>query len=500
MYSARSLRKMTTSSATFAGRLLMSRSLLVVAVVLGALVAACEGCKATKPGKTQDIARSDVATGRLVLMSDLGAALEPCGCVADQRGGLARLGAFTEGVPFPVAVAAAGPTFFDDAVLDGPLAEQRREKARTVASVLSRGPFVFAPSRSDFAGGSALLSELLSASKARPVSSSVLVNDKPFGESVLLDIGPTKVAFVGFSGAPKNTLLPEVPGVVFARDGAVLAGEVERVRAQGARFVVLLASGSRGEALRIVDRAPGIDLVLVGTDAVRGEVVREDVPVDRIEKTVILEPASRLQSVAVLELFDRGGAFVEGDASGEGSRFQARLELVGPSRAKSAGISSVLTSYDQRVDVQNRVRFADRTPAPAAAGEAHYVGVEVCGNCHSQPLAVWKGHRHSGAYASLTEKHKAFDLDCVGCHVTGYEKPGGSTVTHVDKLENVQCEVCHGPGSKHVEGGGLKSAITRKPEPALCTGCHHEPHVEKTWRVEDAWPKILGKGHGLGPG
>ena len=54
------------------------------------------------------------------------------------------------------------------------------------------------------------------------------------------------------------------------------------------------------------------------TDAVRGEVVREDVPVDRIEKTVVLEPASRLQSIAVVEFSDRGGAFSEGALAGEG--------------------------------------------------------------------------------------------------------------------------------------------------------------------------------------
>ncbi len=141
-----------------------------------------------------------------------------------------------------------------------------------------------------------------------------------------------------------------------------------------------------------------------------------------------------------------------------------------------------------------------RTPAPPREGEAHYVGVGVCGGCHAQPLAVWSATRHAKAYPSLTEKHKAFDLDCVGCHVTGYEKPGGSTVTHVGNLENVQCEACHGPGSKHVAGGGLKSAIVRKPDPSVCTGCHHEPHVERSWRVEQAWPKVLGTGHGAHPG
>ena len=62
--------------------------LLAFPMVLAALVAACEGCKASGTGKPAARAEAPATTGRLVLLSDLGAALEPCGCVADQRGGV----------------------------------------------------------------------------------------------------------------------------------------------------------------------------------------------------------------------------------------------------------------------------------------------------------------------------------------------------------------------------------------------------------------------------
>ena len=481
------------------GAIAVPKGLLAAALVLAGWAAACEGCKATKPVKTQDITPA-TPTARLVLLSDLGAALEPCGCVADQRGGLARLGAFTEGNPFPVAVAAAGPTFFDCVDLDTSRAAQDTEKAQAVAGVLARTPFFFAPSRSDFAGGVERLRELVNTSRGKAVSGALTVAGQAFGAPGVVDMGPTKVAFLGYSGRSRDASVADVAGVQFgaegAADGAALAKNVETLRAAGARFVVLLASGSRGEAQRIVDRAPGIDLLLVGTDAVRGEVIRDDVPLGRIEHTVVLQPASRLQSVVVVELVDRGGVFREGGLAEEGSRFSVRTEPMGAARAKSQGIGAILSAYDERLDGQNRVRYAGRVPVSVAAGEAHYLGVDVCTGCHTEPASVWRGTRHADAYATLTTRHKAFDLDCVGCHVTGYDKPGGSTVTHAKNLENVQCESCHGPGSKHVEGGGLKSAIVRKPDVAVCTGCHHEPHVDKSWRVEDAWPKILGHGHG----
>lgn len=476
-------------------------AILAGTVALAALVAACEGCKPSSTGKPPVSTSTTAPSGRLVLLSDLGAALEPCGCVADQRGGLARLGAFTATAGTPVALAAAGPTFFDDVVLDPANGAQDLEKAYAVARVFAGQPFFLAPSRSEFAAGTEEFSKLVVAANATVVSGTMRVAGRAVGEPRVANVGTTKVAFVGYSGVPRDALVPPLEGLAFDENVTSLRESVDAARAAGARLVVLLASAARGEALRLVDRTPGIDLVLVGASSVHGEVVRDDVAIDRIEKTVVVEPGSRLQSVVVVDLVDRGGVFEEGELEGgRASRFVVRQEPVSGKLEKNPAIARVLAEYDARIDAQNRVRYADRRPVPPREGEAHYVGVGVCGACHAQPLAVWSATRHAKAYATLTTKNKAFDLDCVGCHVTGYEKPGGSTVTHSEKLENVQCEVCHGPGSKHVAAGGLKSAIVRKPELSLCTGCHHEPHVQRSWRAEEAWPKVLGPGHGTHPG
>jgi hypothetical protein len=84
----------------------------------------------------------------------------------------------------------------------------------------------------------------------------------------------------------------------------------------------------------------------------------------------------------------------------------------------------------------------------------------------------------------------------VGCHVTGYEQPGGTTVTHVEKLQNVQCEVCHGPGSRHPLDPADKSRIVAKPATDRCLDCHHAPHVEAFDPVAKM-KEILGPGHGM---
>jgi hypothetical protein len=122
--------------------------------------------------------------------------------------------------------------------------------------------------------------------------------------------------------------------------------------------------------------------------------------------------------------------------------------------------------------------------------------VDVCSSCHPGARTVWNATPHARAYATLSSQFKEFNLECVSCHVTGYEKPGGSTVTHVAGLEDVQCEVCHGPGSKHVARPTDPSLMPGVPAASSCLQCHHPPHVEQfdaAARMKD----ILGPGHGL---
>jgi len=125
------------------------------------------------------------------------------------------------------------------------------------------------------------------------------------------------------------------------------------------------------------------------------------------------------------------------------------------------------------------------------------VGVEACTSCHEEERKVWDGTPHAHAYATLQKDFKEYNLECVSCHVTGYGRPGGSTVTHTDKLVDVGCEVCHGPGSNHIRSPEVVGNIKRSPELSTCVAeCHHPPHVEGF----DPAAKVrlvLGPGHGM---
>jgi hypothetical protein len=147
------------------------------------------------------------------------------------------------------------------------------------------------------------------------------------------------------------------------------------------------------------------------------------------------------------------------------------------------------------VNEHNREAFKDVLPPPVPDGQSGYVGVASCSLCHQSERAFWDKTPHHAAYATLATQNKQFNLECVGCHVTGYEAPGGTTVAHVEGLTDVQCEVCHGPGSRHV-GNPADPKLIAIPERSLCASkCHHPPHVHPDWSVDAAWKVIVGKGH-----
>jgi hypothetical protein len=127
--------------------------------------------------------------------------------------------------------------------------------------------------------------------------------------------------------------------------------------------------------------------------------------------------------------------------------------------------------------------------------QAHYVGAARCGECHDAAHAFWNNTPHARAFFTLAKLDKTGDRACITCHVTGFEEPGGHRGSAPTGLEAVQCEVCHGPGSRHAHTESL-AAIQRKPPRSLCATCHRPPQVPDGWSLEAAWPKIIGPGHG----
>jgi len=106
-----------------------------------------------------------------------------------------------------------------------------------------------------------------------------------------------------------------------------------------------------------------------------------------------------------------------------------------------------------------------------------YSGEQRCTICHEQQHLQWSLTGHAAAFSSLQRKGATGKQDCVACHVTGYEQPGGYQPGRPNRqLHNVQCESCHGPGYQSCSAyTGKKNDKKNAPQwKALCVQCHTE--------------------------
>lgn len=102
-----------------------------------------------------------------------------------------------------------------------------------------------------------------------------------------------------------------------------------------------------------------------------------------------------------------------------------------------------------------------------------YSGNDVCGVCHEQELATWQFTVHATAFDTLVAHGADRRTDCIGCHVVGFEKPGGYDFTRrPTHLENVGCESCHGRGGPHLSPEFVKAGQYE----TVCATCHTPTH------------------------
>ena len=182
-----------------------------------------------------------------------------------------------------------------------------------------------------------------------------------------------------------------------------------------------------------------------------------------------------------------------------GSYFDARVVEIAPELPKRPDVEHTIASYFRLVNDHNHDAYVNLHSPPAQPGQAAYVGMEQCRDCHAEAFDIWERTPHSHAYHTLEVVSKNFNLSCVGCHVTGYRQAGGAEVVQNDGLRDVQCESCHGPGSLHVAArtdAQRRATIRRDVPGTFCaTQCHTQEHSDR-FDYATYLPRILGPGHG----
>lgn len=110
----------------------------------------------------------------------------------------------------------------------------------------------------------------------------------------------------------------------------------------------------------------------------------------------------------------------------------------------------------------------------ARAAVPSYIGVKACSKCHKkkkegEQLGIWKKSEHAKAYRTLAgekAKKQAAQLGvagdpqqaaaCLVCHTTAFGAPANRLKKRFKMEDGVQCETCHGAGSKYKKKKTMK--------------------------------------------
>lgn len=521
-----------------------------------ALVAAA-ACSSKSEVKTNGAGGSAVVpqkpTFTVFALAEVRGQIGPCGCTSDPLGDISRTTRLVEDArkDGPVLFVDAGSLLYSKDPIPAHLAAQEELKADLLAGVYKENLQVGA-----LGLGPADL--VLGPSKLRLPRIAANVGGeldfKGLQAATVAQVGDAKVGVFGViaEGAVKNVTLGDP---VAAGKSAVAD-----LKKQGAQVVIaLVQASSKRDAVKLARDIGGIDLTVAGLGALAPEPDRIDVEAEKVGDGWLVIPANRGQIVSRIDVTLRGGQGPLIDAVGKGAA-QARIEqldrqlqaldtalakfaqdktadpvfvkqkqaerdqvitekkkletqpLAVPAQgnyftfeqirvnkklACSAPVQDRIKAYDKAAGEANVKAAAGKLPAPPAKGQAGYVGNEACSDCHDEAYQFWKTTRHAHAWETLTERNQQFDYECTGCHVTGWDKPGGSNMAKTEGLVDVGCEQCHGPGSIHVAKGGEEKpfAIIRVPKEDLCaTQCHTKEHsdtFERTAYLRD----ITGPGH-----
>lgn len=256
-------------------------------------------------------------------------------------------------------------------------------------------------------------------------------------------------------------------------------------------FRILLSHSHPDESRKLATTFPQFDVIVLSQGFGDPD---PGAPLETIGKTLVLQVGHKGKYAGVLGLYDD----VERPY---------RYQCVPLERSEFNDTQSMvdrMADYQQRLRDEQIVLTDGEIAHPSGAT---FVGVDTCKDCHEESYEVWANSHHAHAYESLDPVHKRtgferlngvprmFDPECLSCHVTGWdpqeyiryrsgflneEFAEGDDISLHERLAGNQCENCHGPASRHVElieEGEIDLAreevsITLEQGRKICYGCH----------------------------
>ncbi len=207
------------------------------------------------------------------------------------------------------------------------------------------------------------------------------------------------------------------------------------------------------------------------------------------------------------------GSVTVASATNKG-KFLAKIELERTDQGtneKSASIVEVKSTIGESQEQLNNLAsyYQQLKGKDYLSSEAGYVDLSIiapldqkiagsasCAKCHTEDDTVWVHSKHSHAWEPLVTRSANFDPYCQQCHTTGYGQPQGfENVKRSMSLVGVGCENCHGPSQAHVDNPKKKTPYLAKQQCARC----HDHENSPTFEYNAYWAKVIHAGKASKP-
>lgn len=292
-----------------------------------------------------------------------------------------------------------------------------------------------------------------------------------FKDRLVKTLGTLKV---GITGVTAGTLFETVATATNAGKGVYQFKDIyESLKPVVAELkkttntVVVLAHVGPGDARRLAEEVPGVDVVVVGHNP--GYLFNPD----RVGESLIIRGGNRGQYAARLTLTY--------DAKKTITDYKGQVDPLGDGVTADPTMGAEITKFqEEQTRLQAQHQREKALQSSNEKGGDKYLGDEICARCHSDVYTKWSRSPHANAFQTLVNAGKEKDKACLVCHVVGLgDHSGYQTVLYTDRpdgkvdttdsvsLRNVQCESCHGKGTLHGE-----SLYTTKITKEACISCH----------------------------
>jgi 2',3'-cyclic-nucleotide 2'-phosphodiesterase (5'-nucleotidase family) len=314
----------------------------------------------------------------------------------------------------------------------------------------------------EFNFGQAYLLDCFKKTKIDVVSANIVYADtkkpvlKPY---VIRKVCSVRVAFTGLIG--KEMRLRQVPserGIEILDPFETAKKLIPELRGK-ADVVVLLSHLGLTDGQKLTIEVPGIDIMVFGHQA---GLFRTIV---KTQEVVTLRGGDRGQYIPQLHMVVQDGkvSSFDGDVVVLDDKIPADEKMNHSVDEFSDLLNQRFNQANQQTAEQARQRTAQQL-----AGD-RYLGEATCRRCHEMEYQMYTSQKHAHAFQTLTTNQRDSTPECLPCHVVGMGQSGGFVSKQgTPELVNVQCENCHGMGTRHPQSQSIVG-------PDVCITCHtHE--------------------------